>query len=738
MRQAATPLDFSKSQIKYLMQRNDLTQKLLTVSDDISNANISIPVRIASERNKSYVLVKNDAASGGGWVLGVRDPAPQGSKSSPVKIDVTTESDTTHSENESEDFEAVPIPEAPRHSSPDPIERKRHAFEAIQRRYAPVQQEEEDDSAIFDRPPQPMENPLFATFDDGPPPALNDSLLAAADQDPSLLEDIRRELIKFDNAASSNSTFPETFGSRANTSWATASLHNSRRPTASGSGSNSYQQGSPSTSDDDFDEVVVPTPQKSKAAPTQIDDSDSDISVEEVQPQREMKSLPKRARSPSQEKGKQPAVRQATPTARSSPVPAASASQISGGVVQRDYASRPALPTRLSSNHRNARTQADQPAPLRQSQQASHASSTSIRPSPLPKSAPTPSTSSARPSPFPSVSRYSTQDGSGDVDFTSAEFDQGPSLIDAALAANDSDSDRELPKSPVKPRVSSQQMDYSPRTGTPVETIRTAEQSVSQADADGMFSLEASYMPLTSDAPRSPVVQSPAPLFQTIEDSITPPVAASISQGPQNPGLSSETIPDPVIRKVAPTDVASHDPTAQLELQEERTRAINPDQADEPAKTTTPQSPNEEDEEAIAWSPSPSPPPRSAPSAALTPKVSAQSSSHEPSFDTTALEDFPLAAPGHELSDTEPDALEEEEAQNHANLLAEEGHFSTLFEDLRKRDLNEMSHELDAEIRQLNQQRVKDRRNADEITTQMSKDIQVCCPSSKCATDVDQ
>lgn len=54
MRASATALDFSKAQIKHLMQRNDLTQKLLTVSDDISKANISIPVRIASERNLAF------------------------------------------------------------------------------------------------------------------------------------------------------------------------------------------------------------------------------------------------------------------------------------------------------------------------------------------------------------------------------------------------------------------------------------------------------------------------------------------------------------------------------------------------------------------------------------------------------------------------------------------------------------------------------------------------------------
>lgn len=116
MKASATPLDFSKQQIKYLMQRNDLTQKLLGVTDDISKAHISIPVRIASERNKHYVLVRNSDSEGGGWALGIRDEAPRGnSPAKPIRIDnSTTESDTEKSMNDASDgeFEAVPIPKA--------------------------------------------------------------------------------------------------------------------------------------------------------------------------------------------------------------------------------------------------------------------------------------------------------------------------------------------------------------------------------------------------------------------------------------------------------------------------------------------------------------------------------------------------------------------------------------------------------------------------------------------------
>lgn len=83
LRKAATPLDFSREQIKNLKQRNALTQQLLTTTDSIGKAHITIPVRIASERNREYVLVKNEGADGG-WVLGIRD---EGTQSKPIVID---------------------------------------------------------------------------------------------------------------------------------------------------------------------------------------------------------------------------------------------------------------------------------------------------------------------------------------------------------------------------------------------------------------------------------------------------------------------------------------------------------------------------------------------------------------------------------------------------------------------------------------------------------------------------
>ena len=83
LKNAKTPLDFSKEQIKNLKQRNALTQQLLITTDSIGKAHVEIPIRIASERNKQYLLIKNEGEEGG-WILGVRD---EGSRSKPIEID---------------------------------------------------------------------------------------------------------------------------------------------------------------------------------------------------------------------------------------------------------------------------------------------------------------------------------------------------------------------------------------------------------------------------------------------------------------------------------------------------------------------------------------------------------------------------------------------------------------------------------------------------------------------------
>ncbi|TFK92661.1 PIN domain-like protein [Polyporus arcularius HHB13444] len=134
LRNAKTALDFSKQQIKNLKQRNSLTQQLLVTTDSIGKAHITIPIRIASERNKQYVLVKNEGAEGG-WVLGIRD---EGTAAKPIEIDPTpvhVQSD----EDDDDDMEDVPI--APVVQEPYDADlrdyRREQAISAVAARYKP-------------------------------------------------------------------------------------------------------------------------------------------------------------------------------------------------------------------------------------------------------------------------------------------------------------------------------------------------------------------------------------------------------------------------------------------------------------------------------------------------------------------------------------------------------------------------------------------------------------------------
>jgi len=83
LKNSETPLDFSKEQIKGLKERNRLTQKLLTTTDSMGKAHIEIPIRIVGERNREYVLVKNEG-DGKGWILGMRDI---GTRDEPIIVD---------------------------------------------------------------------------------------------------------------------------------------------------------------------------------------------------------------------------------------------------------------------------------------------------------------------------------------------------------------------------------------------------------------------------------------------------------------------------------------------------------------------------------------------------------------------------------------------------------------------------------------------------------------------------
>jgi DNA excision repair protein ERCC-5 len=175
MKNAPTALDFSRAQIMHLSNRNVLTQKLLTMTDSLSRVMPSggPATRIAGERNKEYVLIKNDntAEGGTGYILGVRGGGE--TASTPVKIDGTTteESDTDKATTTDEEFEKVEIPSQhhqiyKRSTSPDTLREKRKelAEEAIRLKYSPVKPlRRRGDSPVDDLPALPPQRPLFSS-----------------------------------------------------------------------------------------------------------------------------------------------------------------------------------------------------------------------------------------------------------------------------------------------------------------------------------------------------------------------------------------------------------------------------------------------------------------------------------------------------------------------------------------------------------------------------------------------
>lgn len=105
-------MDFSKFQIERVKERNDLTQRLMNINGmNGEEAFYNSGQRIAGERGREYVLVK-DREHEGGWVLGVVGNKDEGDEDKPIDVDqyglpdVLSGSDDASDEDE---FEDVPI-----------------------------------------------------------------------------------------------------------------------------------------------------------------------------------------------------------------------------------------------------------------------------------------------------------------------------------------------------------------------------------------------------------------------------------------------------------------------------------------------------------------------------------------------------------------------------------------------------------------------------------------------------
>lgn len=132
---------FSKFQIERVRERNDLTQRLMNINgmSDDTQFGAGMANRVASDKAREYVLVKNDGVEGG-WALGVVTNKDEGKKEQPIDVDqIPVQNLDEEDEWEEEDeFEDVPIEGLNRLPKPPPgkTARDREGQEFIARELA--------------------------------------------------------------------------------------------------------------------------------------------------------------------------------------------------------------------------------------------------------------------------------------------------------------------------------------------------------------------------------------------------------------------------------------------------------------------------------------------------------------------------------------------------------------------------------------------------------------------------
>lgn len=103
---------FSKFQIERVTERNELTQRLMNINgmNDDGMFSTTGAGRVAGEKGREYVLVRNDGVEGG-WALGVVGGNDEGStESKPIDVDKPEKNEDDDEDwDEDEDFEDVPI-----------------------------------------------------------------------------------------------------------------------------------------------------------------------------------------------------------------------------------------------------------------------------------------------------------------------------------------------------------------------------------------------------------------------------------------------------------------------------------------------------------------------------------------------------------------------------------------------------------------------------------------------------
>ncbi|KAH7156248.1 hypothetical protein EDB81DRAFT_786412 [Dactylonectria macrodidyma] len=119
---------FSRFQIERVKERNHLTQRLMSeVGMTGLDLTLGVNARVAGERNREYILVKNEGAEGG-WALGVVSKEKDvGEAHKPIDVDaiqVQYQSKEEQDDEDDVDFEDVPIEGLNR--LPKPMQSKPH------------------------------------------------------------------------------------------------------------------------------------------------------------------------------------------------------------------------------------------------------------------------------------------------------------------------------------------------------------------------------------------------------------------------------------------------------------------------------------------------------------------------------------------------------------------------------------------------------------------------------------
>lgn len=105
---------FSRFQIDRVKERNELTQRLMNLNGmngEDAMFDVNSGGRVAGEKGKEYVLVKNDGVEGG-WALGVVSNKGEGERSKPIDVEGLRKEDEHTEEDEAwedDGFEDVPI-----------------------------------------------------------------------------------------------------------------------------------------------------------------------------------------------------------------------------------------------------------------------------------------------------------------------------------------------------------------------------------------------------------------------------------------------------------------------------------------------------------------------------------------------------------------------------------------------------------------------------------------------------